>query len=352
MLTAYSFSITSNFPNQKIDGTKFLFEIRSSTIVTALDRVDINEETSVVAVWMKDELSETDELILQGIVTLHDGQPLEPESQKVEIISNLDADKNIKITTQPVVGSTKNFITHNFCDPCSWYQASIAVAEKTISPKVSEVYDVYSMGDVNIIDIYHGRLSLENTISSRSTYKPVVKVNDVVKTEDTDFTINYVLGEITFMTPLTGSDVVKTSYKKAGDSTFTLSSIAGKKLKIVHAEIQFSKNLAVAATPIYFDAYVYNPYDLPNKVLYKRNEYNNAKDYLNEANIGYVIPGFGELTEEILILPWNYPAAKTLKYSEGAEVRISTKNHQPIKTLSNERGQVGTCTFYCLSEDE
>lgn len=350
MLTVYSFSIISNFPNQKIDSTKFLFEIRSSSIVTALDRIDIDD--NIVAVWMKDELSQEDELTLQSIVTLHDGAPLEPESQKVEIISSLDADKNIKITTQPLVGSAKNFITHNFCDPCSWYQGSVSVAEKTISPKVSDTYTVYLMGDVNIIDIYHGRLSLENIIPSRSTYRPVIKVNDVIKTEDLHFTIDYDLGEITFVDALTAQDVVKTSYRKASSSVFTISLSTGKKLKIVHAEVQFSKNLKVQDVPIYFDAYVYNPYDLPNKVLYKRNEYNNAKDYLNEANIGYMIPGFGELIQDILILPWNYPASKIIKYSDGSEIRISTKNDLPIKTHTNTKGEIGTCTFYCLSEDE
>lgn len=267
-------------------------------------------------------------------------------------IENVDADNNLKITRQPVIGSAKNIITHNFCDPCSWYQGSTSVDEKTISPKVAESYDVYSMGDINIIDVYHGRMSLENTISSRSTYKPVVKVNDVVKTEDTDYTINYELGEITFTHALTSNDVVKTSYRKAGNSTYTFGSISGKKLKIVHAEVQFSVNLDVKKVPIYFDAYAYDPQNPPNKILYKRNEYNNAKDYLNEANIGYDIPGFGELTENILILPWNYPASKVLKYSEGAEIRISTKGHAPIKTLNDQKGQVGTCTFYCLSEDE
>lgn len=267
-------------------------------------------------------------------------------------IENVDADNNLKITRQPVIGSAKNIITHNFCDPCSWYQGSTSVDEKTISPKVEGVYDVYSMGDINIIDLYHGRLTLEIGVTSRSSYRPVVKVNDVTKTEDTDYTINYEDGEITFITPLTNTDVVKTSYKKANASTFTFSSIAGKKLKIVHAEIQFSKGLKVQDSPIYFDAYAYNPYDLPNKILYKRNEYNNAKDYLNEANIGYSIPAFGELTQDLLILPWNYPASKILKYSEGAEIRISTKDNQPIKNTDGSKGECGTCTFYCLSEDE
>jgi len=267
-------------------------------------------------------------------------------------LDNVDSDNNMRITDQPVVGSSKNIITHNFCDQCTWYQESIAVTEKVISPKVENVYDVYLMGNVNIIDVYHGRITLENTISSRSTYRPVVKVNDVIKTEDSDYTINYELGEITFISPLTSQDIVKTSYRKAGNSTYTFGSITGKKLKIVHAEVQFSINLDVQKTPIYFDAYGYDPQNPPNKILYKRNEYNNAKDYLNEANIGYELPGFGELSQHVLILPWNYPASKVLKYSEGAEIRISTKGHAPIKTLNNQKGEIGTCTFYCLSEDE
>ena len=350
-MTEYQYSIQNDFPNQKVNTTSLLEEIRASSISVNCNRVDTTGDS--VSVWFVSSISTEENTTLDSVISSHSGNPItnEPIEVKFSDIA-LDTDKNLKVARQPVVGSAKNFITHNFCDPCSWYKGSSTVSEKTISPKVEGVYDIYSMGDVNIIDIYHGRLTLENTVSSRSSYKPVVKVNDVTKTEDTDYTINYEDGEITFTNALTAQDVVKTSYKKANSSIFIISSISGKKLKIVHTEVQFSKNLKVQDSPIYFDAYGYDPNNLPNKMLYKRNEYNCAKDYLNEANIGYSIPGFGELTQDVLILPWNYPASKVLKYSEGAEIRISLKNDLPVKTLSNTKGEVATCTFYCLSEDE
>ena len=65
---------------------------------------------------------------------------------------------------------------------------AIKITDEIADPKVNNVYDVYSLDHFNIIDIEHGRVTFEDKLTTN--YKVIVKVNDVVKTIETDFTIN------------------------------------------------------------------------------------------------------------------------------------------------------------------
>ena len=103
----------------------------------------------------------------------------------------------------------------------------------------------------------------------------------------------------------------------------------------------------IDAIPFNFEIWVYNPYDLPNKIKYRHTKYKNGKDFINAANLGQgYIPAFDNLTEDTLVFPFNYVTLKTFKNSEGAELRLSVDNHEQVS------GSFGTCTFYTLTEDE
>jgi hypothetical protein len=72
--TKYAFTISTAFPNGKVDSSRLTQEIRTSAIVTALDHIDTSDD--VCDVWFKDALSSDDITILDGIVATHSGEPL------------------------------------------------------------------------------------------------------------------------------------------------------------------------------------------------------------------------------------------------------------------------------------
>jgi len=72
-LADYTYSISTDFPNQAVSPDKFQAEIQASAIVTAIDHIDVGGDSCVV--WMKDTLSPGDEAILDGLVAAHDGVP-------------------------------------------------------------------------------------------------------------------------------------------------------------------------------------------------------------------------------------------------------------------------------------
>jgi len=72
--TEYTYSISTDFPNGKVASSRLEQEIRSSAIVTALDRIDTVGDSCDV--WFKDALSVGDQAILDDIVAEHTGEPL------------------------------------------------------------------------------------------------------------------------------------------------------------------------------------------------------------------------------------------------------------------------------------
>jgi len=73
--TKYTFSISTDFPNQKVASERLTQEIQQSAILTALDRIDTSGDDCDV--WFKDALSAGDQTVLDGLVGAHSGDALE-----------------------------------------------------------------------------------------------------------------------------------------------------------------------------------------------------------------------------------------------------------------------------------
>jgi hypothetical protein len=96
--TPYTYSVQTDFPNHKVDSGRLREEILGSAIVTALR--DIITEGDVCTITFKATLSAGDELILDGIVAVHSGEPLEPhlEVQPVKLVESNLLDPDIALS--------------------------------------------------------------------------------------------------------------------------------------------------------------------------------------------------------------------------------------------------------------
>jgi hypothetical protein len=258
------------------------------------------------------------------------------------------------VSIWPTEGTRKTFITGNWCDKTTWYQKAVRVVDEVATCNNVGTYTQYGVSHTYLIDTYHGKISQEDFLkdASNNSYRVVVKVNDVVKTEQDphlgsggDYTINYATGVVTFLSPLLLTDVVKVTYHYANGSEFVVKPDAGKVLKIRTAEVQFTKDIVITDT-VKFQLYVGgSPYTDP--VTYKT-----LMDYINEANGAYPeIAAMGgsswrNLPQAVVTFPWNYQAVTELKSSLGMEIRIKLEHELPFT------GTTATATFYCLSENE
>ena len=355
--------LISAFPNGKFDHSRLLQEIGLSSITIAIDdNLGISGISTVSCnIPFKTSLSDAEKAILDAIVAAHTGEPLAPVPVKTEI-AQVDNQGNVVVAVQPRTGTGVTLITHNFADPKSWYSNATRVVDDILTTSGS-VYTTYDF-NAELIDMENGRVTFENTKTNpaygNETYLPKIKVNGNLVTNG--YHINYITNQVIFDTPLTGSDIVSSTYYKVNDSTFTIAPLPGKQLIMEHVEVQFSTNIDFTDKELWFDVWAYNPYDPTGPKVRAQSpvRYKNVKDYINESNntLSITVPAIGELTHPCYIFAWQYPAARVIKSSQGVEIRLfifdpkTGSKSNLFKSIDGQTIEVATGTFYCLSEPE
>ena len=266
----------------------------------------------------------------------------------------MDSEARLRVSPEPrKEGDQLIVVSHNWCDPCTWYQQSVRVTGETL-----DAYgDGYSFQSAHAhwIDLTHGRFYREDLVSA--TYKPKVYVDGYQVVERApfadsggDFAVDYVAGTVAFFSSQAGK-VVTVDYSWENGSVFIVAPTAGKKLWVERTEVQFSADVVINDSTS-FQAWAYNPYNPPNKVpVTSKTTYKTARDYVDEANGVYpVVPAFGGqdrgLLNSHLVFPYNYLQIKELKSSQGVEIRVWLESNIPFG------GEFGTVTFYCTSYTE
>ncbi len=103
--TKYTYSVSGDFPNQKVAPDRLTQEIQTSSIVTALDYINVSGDDCDI--WFKDSLSAGDVTVLDGIVAAHSGEPLPATALPVELEgARFDPDgKQVIVPTPAPAGS-------------------------------------------------------------------------------------------------------------------------------------------------------------------------------------------------------------------------------------------------------
>lgn len=259
----------------------------------------------------------------------------------------------LRISAEPrKTGSALVIVTHNWCDPTTWYTES----ERATSEELADSGDglTFESDHVNWIDLTHGKIYREDLIAS--SYVPVVKVDGETKTERApwaasggDYSINYATGKVTFFSSQSGK-IVTAGYSYATTSLFVVAPESGKTLWVEYSEVQFSKDIDIKSTTN-FQPWAYNPASPPNKIpVALATVYKTLDNYIEEANGMYpVVPVMGGtrgIENERITFPFHYPTVKELKASFGLEIRIWLEGDVPFD------GEYGTATFYCTSYGE
>lgn len=257
--------------------------------------------------------------------------------------------------SEPRIGSELIMVTHDFCNPTTWYTNSARV--DTMIMTGSDPWLTFSCPHRNWIDMVHGNMFDEDSIASDVVHQystsvwvgsTLMEPRDPFASSGGDYEIDYRNGHIIFYSPVTGS--VTASYSYATDSTWILVPDAGKKLDIEVAEAQFGVDLTMNDA-IEFQIWVYNPYDLPNKVQYDSTVYKTVRNLIDEALGSYpLIKAFGGsvrgITADVYGFPFRYGTVRSLLSSQGVELRVRLKNDNAFS------GSYATATFYCTVQDE
>lgn len=265
-----------------------------------------------------------------------------------------DDECRIRVSSEPrKSGSQAVIVSHNWCDPCTWYTESERLDGYALSDSGNSLR--FCSGIANWIDLSHGRLHREDLVAA--AYLPKVYVDGYEKTERAawsdsggDFEIDYESGQVVFFESQAGKTVTA-DFSYENGSMCLIAPSAGKKLWVEKSEVQFSDDVELRDTT-HFQPWAYNPYDPPNKVPVKvPTSYKNVRDFVDEANGTYPqIPAFGGATRGLacahFVFPFNYLSVKELCSSLGLEIRVWLEGDTPFG------GTFATATFYCTSFDE
>lgn len=349
-LAEYTYAF-SDFPNGKVDTDRLYQEIVGSTITIALSQ--IQTIGTACKLYFKAVLPDNDVAVLDGLVANHSGEPLPVEKPKVELENvSFDGEKRIRVSPEPrKEGSGLVIVTHNWCDPTTWYTQSVRVTDEVLSNSGDN--KTFTSAHNNWIDLTHGKVYRENLIAA--LYLPLIKVNGVTKTPRApwatsggDYSINYAAGTVTFFEAVTGQ--VTASYSYATGSMFIIAPMPGKRLWIEYSEVQFSEDIDIRST-VHFQPWATNPQNPQYKIpVAAPTTYKTLDNYIEEANGCYPpVPPMGGgrgFTKARYTFPFRYQTIKELRSSQGAEIRIWLENDVPYG------GEYSTATFYCTVYNE
>lgn len=375
----YTYSISTDFPNHKVEPGRLVGEIQSSTIVVACD--GILTAGDVCSILFKADIG-TDKSVLDGLVAAHSGEPLpqpgyETDGTPIISLKQKQPDGIPVFAEAPRDGSEWVVGSHNFCDPCSWFGDSVRVDNETMTDSGDGL--TWNSAHANWIDMVSGRMH-NDTIwcqiqqmmdpADPHGYAVIVKVDGVTKTPCPVFTetggdywIDWDAGKVVFLASQAGKTVTA-SYSYATTNTFYLRPMPGKILAIEDAEADISSD-CVMIDDIAYSAWHLDP-DTMTYVCDMEAKYKRSGQIVTEARGCY--PPFEAIGASAAhkqitdirefrrksrgmkysrqAIPFQYSTVKWLHAAWFQEVRVYTTGGGALE------GEHVTMTFYCTEKDE
>jgi hypothetical protein len=341
-MTTYTYSVEGDFPNNKVTSDRLTREIQASSITVALGHINTSSESCEII--FKADLAAAEKLVLDGLIAAHSGEKLPDPAMTSD---------NIPFVA-PVLaeGRRYNVFTPNWCDKTTWYYDSEKVTDEILTTANQAGYAPAIARPW--VDVTHGKIFGE--ISLRETYKPTIKVDDIVMQElnpDThsgDYSIDYTNGNVIFETNQAEGAVVTATYYFPKSSLFVIKPESGKKLRIAEVEVQTTTDIVMTDT-LLFQLFASNGQGGLVPVS-DQEAYQTMQDFINDSNIAYpLIPKIGGdswrgMKEQEIVFKFDYKATTDLLSSYGMEIHVWLENDRAFG------GGQAIGTFYAVTLDE
>ena len=335
--TTYTYSISADMPGGAVSTSNLDAEIRTSSIVTALERIDVTGD--VLDIIFKDSLSAGDKTILDGDTTSPAGGLLADHDSvdKVTADSVTIANQDIKVTAGKRSDAKILYMfSPDLCDKKTWYLDAIKVVAEDVTAvtaadgtKVTWTLDCGGDSNAKILQVYgyvasgyalapHGGQPGEYLITATVDGNAMQQDRPHKTAGDRDFSIDSDARTITFHTAPASGVTVTVNYWYVPDGALChLMKLkcppAGKKWTIDYVEAQFAKNVEMMDT-IIFGAYPFESgrgYTIYSAPLQPELHYTTMQE-VTDYNIGSkpIIPAVGTnsrgYTQDKIVLPWEY----------------------------------------------
>jgi hypothetical protein len=361
--------LLTEFPNNIANSGRLDQEIRASSITIALSGVTVDDTKATVT--FKAALGTDDISVLDSIVSVHSGDPLPADVEKVEI-------DNIPqvVAIRPTNPLRAYAFSHNWCDKTTWYSQSKKKIDHVIGTGDDVKKDFVVDADYPVIEIGRGKITDDHRLrdADGDDYCVHVKVGTATggytnlterepfEESGGDYWIDYdnpgTEGTmIHFETaPTSGDDILVTYHycdtDMAGHSAWYFMPPAGKKWVIDHVEAQFTADVGLTDTVIY-QAWLNHPtygwIPVPGEEELRYHSAHNYDDYVRGA-----LPevsawgGAGSRGRQTAgrVVQWDYQSSIVLLSSQLVAVRVWCKHDRAMD------GTRVTITIYAMEENE
>ena len=268
------------------------------------------------------------------------------------------------LNTKPLGKARAYVFSGAFTKKETWYAQAIQISGEVVGvgDGITTVFNLDHGTNVNaderIADCWNGLITDDHLIKTPSGttggYVPVVKLDGITQTQkktyktlgDSEYSIDYSIGTITFGTAPTSSVTITADYWYVPGSANIVIKIkppSGKRWLIEFAEVQFSENINIT------DTIIFAPY-IGDMLVGAETRYLNIGNFL-DVSVGAFsqIPALGGsprgLSNPTRILRWDYVSPIELNSTIGVELRIYLEDGIEFG------GERATVSFYIIEEN-
>ena len=367
-MTSYTYSISQDCPEGKINTAKLQVAIQQSSIAVALDHIDTNDDELII--YFKATLSGTEQATLDG----NAGTPYNTHPAG-GLIASTDTSKTqiaLPLLTANIKPSgcyeRRYGFSPNFCDPTTWWEQAIKITNETVATgdgATTTFQLAHGNGGVSgeaILDLQHGKITEEDFLTppgeTAGGYNITVTVGGAAKTHREcfessggNYTFDYLNGQITFFeAPTNGAAIICTYWYVPNNvgPTFTMAPGTGKQLIIDDAECSFSSDIEMLDT-MYSGAWL-KDYAMWAPIDRNPTPYKTISDYYNYTYGAYpILPAIGTnargYNQSNATLRWDFKSYIIFTAGDAGApcFRMTTKhNRKPFSGLS------ATITIYAI----
>ncbi len=380
MAETYTYSVANDTKNGAWNQLRLKQEIDNSAQITQKLQTLRENPAGTIEATFYDALPSADETYLTYLVGQHDGKPI---TEEVVQLAKQQSDGVPRVALAVPKGEDDIYVTHNYCDPCTWYEKSDRVTDQTLTDSGDGL--TFESPHTHWIDIYSGRIQQDDYVSaSEGThgYLVEVKVDGVTMTKDApfddggagDYYVDWEAGNVVFKSSQSGKTVTASYSKSSGDSTFVLKPPSDKIFNIVQAETDFSTLVhmkdefiygAFGPVDIFAPQLTPDPYPSGTMIpLGRQDTYKRAvslaveavgsfpklyKVGASEAELQLSLSEFRRksrgMFDDMQAMPFMYEAATQLNGAYQMELRVWLKNHTAFG------GENAFVTFRVVEED-
>lgn len=220
-----------------------------------------------------------------------------------------------------------SIVSHDFSDPCTWYQGA---TRKTGVSAASVSGLVYTLSDQDIIDLTHGRVTQEHLITGHDfvVYDGGSPISD--------YTVDYETGVVTLGSSPSGAvtfDYSHANRTKAG-SLWSYEPADGSNYTVRESEVNFTVDLVITndmISTVQFNHPSLGWVDVDSET----NVYKSIKDIINVSRGGVASgtsmqAGVDVLTQAVIERKFEYDPEIQLNYGDDLRIAFYMKDGQPL----------------------